>query len=258
MAPRKRRKPDTPEDPKNITEDNLTERDLYEVLGVDKQSTQGEIKKAYHRLALQLHPDKNIGDQTAHSRFQTLQRVFAVLRDPDRRRSYDQTGSLEDCEQVTGQDFDSLYEFYRSVYAKVSVEDIDAAYRKYRGSDEEMRDLCGLFSAHGGRMSVVFEHQICSEESVDCHRFKDIIDAAVVEGRVESTAAYQKWAAKVLKKKQHKDPLSWPPKDTRNKGEDLALTIRSRASGAEAKFDDMIRTMEAKYAKKPAKSKKRK
>jgi hypothetical protein len=74
--------------------------------------------------------------------------------------------------------------------------------------------------------SQVFEHQICSEESVDCHRFKDIIDAAVVEGRVESTAAYQKWAAKVLKKKQHKDPLSWPPKDTRNKGEDLALTIR--------------------------------
>lgn len=254
MPPRKRRKSESAQD---SVQDGLAHRDLYEVLGVGKKATPGEIKKAYHRLALQLHPDKNPGDQTAHSRFQTLQRVFAVLGDPLRRRRYDQTGSLDDSEQMSGQDFDSLYDFYRSVYAKVSEEDIDAAFRKYRGSDDEAIDLLRLFSAHGGRMSLVFAHQMCSEESVDSHRFKEIIDGAVAEGKVRKSSAYTRWASRVSKKREPKDPLSWPPKVEAPNQADLALAIRSRASAAEAQFDEMIRSMEAKYAK-PGKTKKRK
>lgn len=257
MAPKKKYRKSEIEDTQSDTAQGLADRDLYEVLGVEKKATAGEIKKAYHRLALQLHPDKNPGDQTAHSRFQTLQRVFAVLGNTDRRRRYDQTGSLEDSEQLTDQDFDSLYDFYRSVYAKVSEEDIDMAFRKYRGSDEEASDLLRLFSEHGGRMPAVFAHQMCSEESVDSHRFRDLIDAAAAEGKVQTSSAYKRWASKVSKKIPPKDPLSWPPKEEVAQQADLALAIRSRTSGAEAQFDEMIRLMEAKYAK-PAKSKKRK
>ena len=45
---------------------------------------QAEIRKAYHKLALRLHPDKNPGDEAAKDKFQTLQKVFAILSDPDK------------------------------------------------------------------------------------------------------------------------------------------------------------------------------
>nr|HPJ97712.1 DnaJ domain-containing protein [Syntrophales bacterium] len=66
--------------------------DYYNILGIGKAATAEEIKKAYRKLALKLHPDKNPGDKTAEEHFKELGEAYEVLSDPDKRAAYDRFG----------------------------------------------------------------------------------------------------------------------------------------------------------------------
>jgi len=66
--------------------------DYYAVLGVDKKATTDAIKKAYRKLALKYHPDKNPGDKKAEEKFKDITEAYAVLSDPEKRKQYDQFG----------------------------------------------------------------------------------------------------------------------------------------------------------------------
>jgi len=67
-------------------------RDLYEVLGVDRNATEDEIKRAYRALARRYHPDANGGDPESELRFKEISVAYETLRDPERRRRYDTFG----------------------------------------------------------------------------------------------------------------------------------------------------------------------
>lgn len=71
---------------------STTKRDYYEVLGVDRSASPQEIKKAYRRLAVKLHPDKNPGDPTAEEAFKEAAEAYSVLGDQDKRAVYDRYG----------------------------------------------------------------------------------------------------------------------------------------------------------------------
>jgi molecular chaperone DnaJ len=70
----------------------LAKRDYYEVLEVNRNASETEIKKAYRRLALKFHPDKNPDDKTAEEGFKEISEAYTVLSDNQKRAAYDQFG----------------------------------------------------------------------------------------------------------------------------------------------------------------------
>jgi molecular chaperone DnaJ len=79
----------------------MAKRDYYEILGVNRDAGPEEIKKAYRKMALKYHPDKNPGDKEAEQKFKECAEAYEVLRDPDKRARYDRFGH----EGMKGTDF---------------------------------------------------------------------------------------------------------------------------------------------------------
>src|SRR6516164_3770102 len=67
-------------------------RDYYEILGIQKNASQDEIKKAYRKVAMQHHPDRNPGDKSAEEKFKEAAEAYEVLSDQDKRSQYDRYG----------------------------------------------------------------------------------------------------------------------------------------------------------------------
>jgi len=70
----------------------MSQRDYYEVLGVSKDVSEAELKKAYRRLAMKYHPDRNPDDEGAIEKFKEAKDAFEVLKSPEKRAAYDQFG----------------------------------------------------------------------------------------------------------------------------------------------------------------------
>lgn len=85
--------------------------DLYEVLGVSKNATEDEIRKAYRKLALKYHPDKNPDDASATEKFKKISEAYEILSDPEKRKEYD-TGGMENVYAHGFQGFHSNEEIY--------------------------------------------------------------------------------------------------------------------------------------------------
>lgn len=70
----------------------MSKRDYYEILGVSKNATSDEIKRAYRKLAIKYHPDKHQGDKQAEEKFKEISEAYEVLSDPNKKTTYDQFG----------------------------------------------------------------------------------------------------------------------------------------------------------------------
>lgn len=70
----------------------MSKRDYYEILGVEKNASEAEIKKAYKRLAMKFHPDRNSEDKAAEEKFKEAKGAYEILTDPQKRSAYDQFG----------------------------------------------------------------------------------------------------------------------------------------------------------------------
>jgi len=71
----------------------MAKRDYYEVLGVSRNASEDDMKKAYRKLALKFHPDRNKGDKEAEERFKEINEAYAVLSDTEKRQQYDTFGA---------------------------------------------------------------------------------------------------------------------------------------------------------------------
>lgn len=84
-------------------------KDYYKILGVDKSATQDEIKKAYRKLAMKHHPDRNAGKKSSEEKFKEITEANEVLSDPEKRKKYDTLGSnWNQYRNTGGQGFDDF------------------------------------------------------------------------------------------------------------------------------------------------------
>ena len=92
-------------------------KDYYSILGVKKNSTDDEIKKAYRKLAMQFHPDKNPGDKKAEEKFKEATEAYDILSDPKKRANFDQFG-----------DPDAMGGFYQRSHGSASGPEFQDAF----------------------------------------------------------------------------------------------------------------------------------
>jgi DnaJ family protein C protein 9 len=149
-----------------VSED-LKTIDPYEILGVNKDSELKEIKKAYHKLCLKYHPDKNEGFRVE---FDRVQLSYLVLSDEKKRKRYDRTGvvSLDD-KQFEDEDFD-WNDYFRGQFQEISKEMIEKDKEEYQGSEEELADIKNEFVLLKGNMEKLFEVIIHLEFNIESEK----------------------------------------------------------------------------------------
>ncbi|KAI3835662.1 hypothetical protein MKX03_015265 [Papaver bracteatum] len=223
------------------------DKSLYEILGVEKTASQQEIKKAYYKLALRLHPDKNPDDEEAKEKFQQLQKVISILGDEEKRALYDETGCVDDAD-FAGDAAQNMQEYFRTVFKKVTEADIEEFEANYRGSESEIKDLKELYTKHKGNMNRVFCSMLCSDPKLDSHRFRDILNEAIAADELKGTKAYKRWVKQVDEMKpptEHKKKSNKLPKA---ESENLLAVITQRRSQRKEQFDSMFSSMVSRYS----------
>lgn len=116
---------------------DMAKRDYYEVLGVSRTASEADIKKAYRRLAMKYHPDRNDGDPQAEEKFKETKEAFEILGDSQKRAAYDQFGHAG-VDPQAGAGFGGAAGFsdiFESVFDDIFGRGARGGTRVYRGAD---------------------------------------------------------------------------------------------------------------------------
>ena len=163
-------------------------RGLYEVLGVDKTASESDIKRAYRRLSLKVHPDrvKQEEKELATKKFQALCKVHSILSDKDLRGVYDETGEVG--EEIIDQERDWDY-YWRVMFPKITTADIKNFEKKYKGSKDELSDLKENYLKFEGDMEKLLENIICGSME-DEERFREVLQGCIDSGELPEYDAF--------------------------------------------------------------------
>jgi curved DNA-binding protein len=136
-------------------------KDYYKILGVPKNATEKEIKKAYRKLARQYHPDANPNDPTAEEKFKEINEAYEVLSDPEKRKKYDQFGAQwKNFTGAGGRPEDFWRQWQGSAagagapgggYRTVSPEEFEEMFGGAGGFSDFFEALFGMGGRRGGR-----------------------------------------------------------------------------------------------------------
>ena len=188
---------------------------LYAVLGLTKSAspTLIEIKKAYYKLSLRYHPDKVSGSggagdadkEDAKHKFQIIGKIYSLLGDEEKRRVYDETGAIDgedDCSAAANGDWE---QHWRTMFKKVSTDDIDKFFADYKDSAEERADLARHYEACKGDFDKIAEVAFTSElNAAEEARLRAILDVCIAKGELTKYDAYANESKKkAVKRKAH-------------------------------------------------------
>ncbi len=189
-------------------------KEYYEILGLHPEATSEEIRKAYRKLALHYHPDRNRGDASAEERFKAISEAYAVLTDPDKRRLYDlsrQTGKTADPEPwAYSSQEDILKDLLRNREAASIFEELTREFQRmgFQSGDGFVRHVF-----FGGRGAVVggmffFGDMFGRRRAADLERFGTF-------GRTRDRRDLQDQASTALDRPERSGVLDWIGKAVR-------------------------------------------
>src|SRR6266704_5287481 len=142
-----------------------TKRDYYDVLGVRREADEEEIKRAYRRLAMEHHPDRNVGNPEAEDKFKEAAEAYEVLRDPTKRQSYDRYGhaGLEGLNVPHFNNAQSVFDLFGDIFGDI----FDQRMRQgpQRGRDQKVEIELELTEAFTGctRSITVSREELCGD-----------------------------------------------------------------------------------------------
>jgi len=238
--------------------------DLYQVLKLERSATPSTIKKAYYKMSLKYHPDKSTDENlTANTaRFQCLSKIHKLLADKKTREAYlehgdiDTDGSLDDNVEWIN--------YWRNLYPKVTLADIEKFKKKYQASSDEKEDLLAAYTQHKGDMNKIMECVPCSGVE-DEERFRVIIKDAIKEKTIKSYKLFSKSDNKenrAKRKQAAKDEAAEAEEHAKSLGlnvpggaGDLAALIQRRNKD---RGESMLDALAAKYAQPEKKKRKKK
>jgi len=160
----------------------VLQKDYYQILGLDRNALEDEIKKVYRKLALQYHPDHHPDDSESEEKFKEIGEAYAVLSDPKKRKEYDYSGHVRFKRRYTSEDifgnfdFDQLFKEFGFGFGP----------RSFRGS------FCGRRGRGCGRRKANFFRGAFFQESLKDFSEREEVDE-IYELPLTQTEAY--WGA---------------------------------------------------------------
>jgi curved DNA-binding protein CbpA len=170
---------------------------LYtDVLETSPDATSAQLRKAYYTKALLYHPDKAPGNE---AKFLAISIAYEILKHPEHRAEYDDTGELYDDEQEEGGDPTSMNawkSYFDHQFGKVTTSDIDKFAAKYKCSPEEEQDVLKEYTKFKGNLLKMLDCVMLSEPRDTERWVEDYIRPAISKGQVDD---YDKTVEKTLK-----------------------------------------------------------
>ena len=233
---------------------------LYEALNVSRTAKDGELRRAYHKLSLKVHPDRVTDSEKveATKKFQVLGKLYGVLADEEKRALYDEQGIVEDGDEIITQDRNWV-EYWRLLFNKVTVDDIKAYEKNYKGSEQELEDLKSAYLEYEGDMDQILDNILCSTID-DEPRFHDLIKGWIKSAEVPNFPAFQKETVKKRQKRKRaheKEAMeaSQAAAELDVDDSDLTSLIRARQQSRAKEADNFFDSLAEKYAPKTKKVK---
>ncbi|KAI4836567.1 DnaJ protein [Plasmodium brasilianum] len=265
---------------------NAQKLSLYEILGVGKNASIKEISKAYRILALTYHPDKflsnskKINDEEKKAEsvktntntnadepltlekckeiFLQIQKAYEILRDPEKRKNYDEFGLDDELTEFKNYLDPKLF------HSRIKVEDIINYEKKYKNSEDEKEDLIQFYNKFNGELKHILEYIPFSDEA-DLDRYVGIFEKLFKSKELKKTADYDKSLKNVkniIKKYKNivKNDTKKNGKKRKNEApiDDLVLAIRNNEAQRTLKINSLLSNIEKEYNKKNPKKRKQK
>ncbi|XP_047528779.1 dnaJ homolog subfamily C member 9 [Vanessa atalanta] len=228
--------------------------DLYEVLQISENASDKEVKKAYHKLSLKVHPDRVKDDEKldATEKFKVLGGVHAILSDKNKRELYDATKSVDEDDYNVLKDKDWTV-YWRLLFKKITDEDIKAYEKEYIGSDEEKNDLKNAYLAGKGDMDYIVD-QVQFARSEHEPRIRGILTEMIELGDIPAFKIFTHEPAKKRQRRHAKENREAKEAEELknslglNSGENsLELMIKQKQGARIKQMDSLINDLAAKY-----------
>ncbi|KAG8238993.1 hypothetical protein J437_LFUL005050 [Ladona fulva] len=234
-------------------------KDIYAILGVPKDATESQIRKAYHKLSLKVHPDRvdESSKEECTEKFKIVGKIHSILGDKDKRALYDETGDVGE------DDFSerNWMKYWRLLFKKITLKDIKNFEDKYKGSKEELEDLKKAYVEGDGDMEYILETVLCATID-DEPRLRELLQNMIDEEEIPEFPKFTNESQTNKKKRRKK--MEKEAKEAEELKEELGLgdidgdlyaLIKKKQTSREQEMNSFYDSLAEKYGskKKPEK-----